>query len=145
MELVGKIRTILDPKDISATFRKRELVLTTEGRYPQQILVEFTQDKIAQLDAFAPGDEVKIQIDIRGREWRSPRGEVKYFVTIAGWRIENLAHANAGGPDDYGDYGDYASGPAASNNNAPPPFDDAPFPASPSSGSSPYNDDDIPF
>ncbi len=138
MELIGKIRNIFDVKDISASFRKRELVLTTDGRYPQQILVEFTQDKIEQLDAFAPGDEVRIQIDIRGREWTSPRGEVKYFVTIAGWRIENLAQAHAGGPEDYGDYASPAPTGGA------PAFDDAPFPASPN-GSAPYRDDDIPF
>ncbi|WP_106391922.1 DUF3127 domain-containing protein, partial [Enhygromyxa salina] len=95
MELVGKIKVLFEPQNISASFRKRELVLVTEGRYPQQILIEFTQDKIDLLNGYAAGDEVRIQIDIRGREWTSPRGDVKYFVSIQGWRIENLAHAHA--------------------------------------------------
>lgn len=54
---------------------------------PQQILVEFTQAKISLLDRISVGDEVQIQIDIRGREWSSPRGDVKYFVSIQGWQI----------------------------------------------------------
>jgi hypothetical protein len=128
MELVGKIKVLFGAKNVSAKFRKRELVLTTDARYPQQILVEFTQDKIDLLDPFKEGDEVKIQIDIRGREWNSPRGETKYFVSIQGWRIENLAQARADSP----------AGEDA------PPFDDAPFPDSPEGGDS-FREDDIPF
>jgi hypothetical protein len=131
MELTGKIKVMMDTKEVSASFRKRELVLTTEGRYPQQILVEFTQDKIGLLDNHRAGDEVRIHIDIRGREWKSPRGEVKYFVSVHGWKIENLAQAQAG-PSGGGQAQDA------------PPFDDAPFPDSPDGGSS-FRDDDIPF
>ncbi len=126
MELTGTIKAIFDEKEVSAKFRKRELVLTTEDRYPQHILVEFTQDKTSLLDRVQPGDQVRVAINIRGREWTSPRGEVKYFVSIQGWKIEALG-AQASGP------GDEAA-----------PFDDAPFPDSPESGGS-FNDDDIPF
>ena len=143
MELVGTIRNLFEAKDISASFRKRELVLTTDGRYPQQILVEFTQEKIDLLDGFSPGDQVRIQIDIRGREWKSPRGEVKYFVSVHGWRIENLAHAQAQqGPE--GGYDGYPGAYSSGGSSSPPPFDDAPFPSSPDAGSA-IRDDDIPF
>ena len=27
---------------------------------------------------------------MRGREWESPQGEIKYFNSIQGWRIEKL-------------------------------------------------------
>jgi hypothetical protein len=33
------------------------------------------------------GDEVEVGINLRGREWTSPQGEVKYFNTIQGWKI----------------------------------------------------------
>lgn len=128
MELTGTIKVLFDEKAISAKFSKRELVLTTADRYPQSILVEFTQEKIGLLDSVRAGDEVKIAINIRGREWTSPSGEVKYFVSIQGWKIENLAQASAA--------------PPAAGGDRPP--DDAPFPDSPD-GSDSFQDDDIPF
>ena len=33
---------------------------------------------------------IKININLRGREWVNPQGETKYFNSIQGWRIENL-------------------------------------------------------
>jgi translation initiation factor IF-3 len=90
MEISGRIKKIFETKEISASFRKRELVVTTEEQYPQQIMVEFTQDKVSELDKFKEGDKVQVNINIRGREWTSPQGEVKYFNTIQGWRISAL-------------------------------------------------------
>lgn len=74
-------------------FRKREVVVTTEEQYPQHILVEFVQDKCDLLNNYQVGQEVKISINLRGREWTNPQGEVKYFNAIQGWRIENLQTA----------------------------------------------------
>ena len=33
----------------------------------------------------------KIGINIRGREWKNPQGEVKYFNSITGWRLEKVS------------------------------------------------------
>ena len=30
-------------------------------------------------------------INIRGREWTNPQGEVKYFNSITGWKLEKVA------------------------------------------------------
>jgi translation initiation factor IF-3 len=48
-----------------------------------------TQENCDSLDRFNEGDEVKVAINIRGREWTSPQGEVKYFNSIQGWRIDS--------------------------------------------------------
>ena len=45
MEIQGSIKVIGEVQEISATFKKRELVVTTEEQYPQTISVEFVQDK----------------------------------------------------------------------------------------------------
>ena len=71
-------------------FRKREIVVTTEEQYPQHIMVEFVQDKTDLLDSYKVGQQVKISINLRGREWVNPQGETKYFNSIQGWRIEAL-------------------------------------------------------
>ncbi len=92
MEITGKIKLIDETKTYGAKgFRKREVVIVTSEQYPQSILVEFIQDKCDLLNSFNVGQDVKISINIRGREWTNPQGEVKYFNSIQGWRIEALS------------------------------------------------------
>ncbi|WP_159022267.1 DUF3127 domain-containing protein [Formosa sp. L2A11] len=89
MELIGKIKLINKTQTIGNNgFRKREVVITTEEQYPQHILVEFVQDKCDLLNNFIVGQEVKIGLNLRGREWINPQGVIKYFNAIQGWRIE---------------------------------------------------------
>ena len=89
MELQGKVKLIGETQTFGSNgFRKREVVVTTEEQYPQHIMVEFVQDKTDMLNNFQVGQQVKIGINLRGREWTNPQGEVKYFNSIQGWRIE---------------------------------------------------------
>ncbi|MFC2148052.1 MAG: DUF3127 domain-containing protein [Eudoraea sp.] len=91
MEIQGKIKMIDETKTFGNNgFRKREVVITTEEQYPQHILVEFVQDKCDLLNKHNVGETVKISINLRGREWTNPQGEVKYFNSVQGWRIESL-------------------------------------------------------
>lgn len=87
MEITGNIKHIGNTETFK-DFRKREIVVTTEDQYPQHISVEFIQDKTSILDNYKAGDNVNIGINLRGREWVNPQGEVKYFNTIQGWKIE---------------------------------------------------------
>src|SRR5690554_1531580 len=99
MELQGKIKLIDETKTYGNNgFRKRELVITTEEQYPQVIMIEFVQDKTDLLNAYKVGQDVKVSINVRGREWVNPQGETKYFNSIQGWRIENLSQAGQGAP-----------------------------------------------
>lgn len=91
MEVVGKIRVITPTKEVgSGGFRKRELVVTTDEQYPQHISISFIQDKCDLLDRYQVGQDVRVSINLRGREWVNPEGEVKYFNDISGWRVESL-------------------------------------------------------
>ena len=97
MEVQGKIKMIDETKTYGNNgFRKRELVVTTEEQYPQHIMIEFVQDKTDLLNNFKVGQNVKVSINLRGREWVNPHGETKYFNSIRGWRIENLEQAVSG-------------------------------------------------
>ena len=43
------------------------------------------------------GDEVKVEFSLRGREWKSPQGETRYFNSLDVWTLEKLsAGADAG-------------------------------------------------
>ncbi|HEX9979958.1 MAG TPA: DUF3127 domain-containing protein [Flavobacterium sp.] len=90
MEVTGKIRVINAEQQVSPSFKKREVVVTTEEQYPQHILINFVQDKCDLLNNYKPGEAVKVSINLRGREWVNPQGETKYFNDIQGWRIEKL-------------------------------------------------------
>ncbi len=95
MEVIGKIKLIKETQTYGSNgFRKRETVLTTDEQYPQMLLIEFIQDKCDMLDSFQVGQDVKISINLRGREWINPEGQAVYFNSIQGWRIENLAQSN---------------------------------------------------
>mgnify|MGYP001586585955 CR=1 FL=1 len=91
MEVTGKIKKIDETKTFGASgFRKREMVVTTNEQYPQMLMIEFVQDKCDLLNNFQVGQDVKISINLRGREWINPQGEAVYFNSIQGWRIETL-------------------------------------------------------
>lgn len=91
MEVTGKIKMVGDTQTFGTNgFRKREIVVTTDEQYPQHIMVEFVQDKTDLLNNFQVGQNVKVSINLRGREWVNPQGETKYFNSIQGWRIESL-------------------------------------------------------
>jgi len=99
MEVQGKIKVIGETQTFGANgFRKREIVVTTEEQYPQHIMIEFVQDKTDLLNSYQVGQQVKININLRGREWVNPQGETKYFNSIQGWRIEAVQQEAAGAP-----------------------------------------------
>ena len=115
-DLTGKIKLIQDAQTFGSGFTKREMVVTVEdGKYPQDINLEFVQDKISLLDNLQVGQQVTVTFDLRGREYNG-----RYFNNLQAWKIVASGNENAFPPDDYS--------PA-------PPRDDSPG----------YNDDDIPF
>lgn len=72
---------------VSDNFQKRELILddswVKDGKtYPNYVLIEFTGDKMAMLDSFAPGQRVTVEAYVNGREY-----EGRYFNSIKGMGI----------------------------------------------------------
>ena len=92
MEVTGVLKVKFDTQKVSDRFSKREFVLTTEATspYPQHVSFQLTQDKCSLLDQYNVGDEMKIQFNLRGREWNGPQG-IKYFNTLEAWRIEKTS------------------------------------------------------
>ncbi len=89
MEVTGVLKVKFETQKVSDRFQKREFVLTTDlsTPYPQHVSFQVTQDKCSLLDNYNVGDELKIQFNLRGREWNGPQG-IKYFNTLEAWRIE---------------------------------------------------------
>ena len=118
METTGRIHALFEVQQKTERFRLREFVLelAENPRYPQYVMFQLTNDRCEVLDEFGVGDEVKVEFSLRGREWKSPQGETRYFNSLDVWKLEKLAAAAATG--DPGDLGE-----------TPPPLsdDDVPF------------------
>jgi hypothetical protein len=85
-DLTGKIKLIQDAQTFESGFTKREMVVIVEdGKYPQEINIEFIQDKVALLDSLQVGKEVTVTFDIRGREYNG-----RYFNNLQGWKIVTI-------------------------------------------------------
>ena len=97
--------------------------------YPQDIMFQLTQDKCSLIDGFNTQDQIEVSFNLRGREWTSPQGEVRYFNTLEAWRIEKVGGAPMGG-------GIPAGGPTAMSLD---PI------ATPNASTAPSDDDDLPF
>ena len=127
MELQGTVKKIGETQTFASGFQKRELVLLTEEQYPQPIQIDFLSDKIDLLNNVSEGESVKVGINIRGKEWTNPQGEVKYFNSISGWRLEKVSGENT-------------------NTEAPQPNTfQTPAPATNENPFADEGDDDLPF
>jgi len=90
MELKGKLIVKGETIAVSEKFSKRHFVVETADTYPQTIELQLSQDKCSLLDDINLGDELEVSINLRGRMWTNPQGEVKYFNTIEAWKIDRL-------------------------------------------------------
>lgn len=88
MEITGNIKLILDTETGTSKagkeWAKRQIVVTTQETYPQDIAIDFMGDKITQINKFEVGNPVSVSINIRGNEYNG-----KYYNSINGWKIAN--------------------------------------------------------
>lgn len=69
----------------------RDLILETSEKYPQKIKIDFLANNCDLLDNVRTLEELKIFINLKGREWEDPAtGKKKYFNSIQGWKIEKV-------------------------------------------------------
>ncbi len=125
MTVQGKLHKKFDTVQIKETFQKREFVIEyIEGNpmYPQYVVFQLIQDKVNLVDNVQEGQEVSVDFNLRGREWKSPSGEIKYFNSLDAWRVSPVQQAVS------------SSAPPP----PPPPMDDA-------VDVDQMNDDDLPF
>ena len=90
MNIKGKLVEIFDTVQITETFKKREFIIqdNKNPEYPEFVKVELIQDKVSLLDDLKVGDEINVLINIKGRKWEDKEGNIKYFNSIQGWKIE---------------------------------------------------------
>ena len=117
LQTSGRLHKLFETEQKSERFRLREFVLEVVDNpsYPQYVKFQLTQDRCENLDNFQEGDDVKVEFNLRGREWTNREGKVIYFNSLDVWELKKETGAGN------------ASTPSA---NEPPP---------------PTDDDDVPF
>lgn len=141
MEAIGILKAKYDTQKVSDRYQKREFILTTEGNtpYPQHVSFQLAQEKCGVLDAYNEGDELKVQFNLRGREWNGPQG-IKYFNTLEAWRVEKSGTASSTPAT-----GAAQTNTPAANNSAPATSTANNTASAPVFTSSEGDNDDLPF
>ena len=96
-ELKGALKVLGQTQEFSGGFKKRELVITTEGDYPQDVKLEVVKDKCDLLDRLSLGQTIKVGFNVRGNEYNG-----KYYNNLQAWKIEAVGSA----PQQQADAGD---------------------------------------
>lgn len=79
----GSILLIHDAQSFASGFTKREFVISTGEKYPQQLKFELVKERCSMLDEFSVGDSVVVQFDIRGNEYNG-----KHYVSLSCWKLQ---------------------------------------------------------
>ncbi len=109
-EMEGKVKLIEATQTFPSGFSKREFVITSEEKFPQDVKFACVKEKIEMVDRLKEGDRVKVSFNIRGNEYKG-----RYFVDLQAWKIESgkgevdgslnkvASDAGASGADDFED------------------------------------------
>lgn len=88
MEIVAKYLLAKDTQEVSPTFSKREVIIETQETYPQEIQLEFLQDRVDLIDSYNVGDILKFHINLRGKKFEKIGEPNRWFNQIVCWKIE---------------------------------------------------------
>ena len=90
--VAGTVLRVLKEQKISDSFTKRIIVVEADQDtdYPQQVAVEFVNDKCQLLNKFSNGDFVTIDCNIRGKDFPKD-DDLLNFTKLNGWRIKGTA------------------------------------------------------
>lgn len=99
-ELSGAVKLVNDLQTFASGFTKREFVVTTKERFPQDVKFECVKDRTQLLDGVNAGEDVTVHFDVRGNEYND-----RYYVNLNCWKLEKGAASGGGSgeptPDDF--------------------------------------------
>jgi hypothetical protein len=84
-EMTGSITHILAMQTFQSGFTKREFVIETEDKYPQQIKFECVKQDCSLLDTRQVGEEVRVNFSVRGNEYQG-----QFYVNLQAHGIEPI-------------------------------------------------------
>lgn len=85
LKIKGKVKVIMDTETFDSGFSKKEFVITTDEKYPQDVKLELIKDKTDLIDPYKVGSDIEVSFNVRGNEYNG-----RYFVNIQAWRIAGV-------------------------------------------------------
>ena len=112
----GRLHKVFDTEQKTASFQAREFVIeVADGKFPQMVKFQLTQDKCALIEDYAEGDQIVVEFDLRGREWND-----KYFTNLNAWRIARAdAQGDGAAPAEASEPGPGAAATASFDDDIP--------------------------
>lgn len=89
MKVQGTIVTATAIEQISDSFKKRNLILKTDAHtnYPQEVCIELHQNNVDLIKGMVKGDEVEVDINLRGNRYEKEGLPTRWFNTLVGWKV----------------------------------------------------------
>jgi len=93
MEIKGKVHEVGAIQQVTDTFKKRDLIIqyAENPQFVEYIRFEATQDRVNLFDNLAPGEDVEVSFNLRGRPWTNKDGVTTYFNSLVAWRVNKMA------------------------------------------------------
>jgi Domain of unknown function (DUF3127) len=94
LELVGKlVKTLPEVTGQSSKgpWQKQEFVIETFDQFPKKVCVSLWGDKVNDLKQYAPGDNLKVSLNLESREYND-----RWYTEARAWRIEPADGAEGG-------------------------------------------------
>ena len=89
LSVKGTISRITPEKTFSPNFKKQSIHFTMEnGKFNTTIEVDFTNDKIGLLAGYMPGEQVELQLNLRGNAAKNDPSKI--YNSISCWKIERI-------------------------------------------------------
>lgn len=100
MEVKGKVHEVGATQQVTDSFKKRDLILAIaeNPQFVEYIRFEATQDRVNIFDNLAPGDDLEVSFNLRGRPWTSKDNVTTYFNSLVAWKINKLGSASSAAP-----------------------------------------------
>lgn len=87
MEIVGTLKRVIKKSRGNNEIALAHIETLENPMYPQILEIEGYADKASLFDGITEGSEINVSINLRGREWTSPQGELKVFNTLSAWKV----------------------------------------------------------
>ena len=84
-DIEGTVKIVFAKQTFDSGFTKREFVVTTDEKFPQDVKIECIKDKCDLLENVSAGDRVKATFNIRGNEYKE-----RYYVNLQAWKLEKV-------------------------------------------------------
>lgn len=81
--VTGELTHIGEIQEFDSGFKKRQIVVTTDEKYPQTIPLDLIKDKVSEVDQIPLGTHICVHFNLRGNEWKD-----RFYVNLQAWRVE---------------------------------------------------------